>query len=61
MEVILNDNEKFATLGDFKTKDKTAKLEWKPQKRLLEQVNSKVLVTEIYDKIKPMSSQRPQM
>ena len=61
MEVILLDKEKFAKLGDVKTQDKTAKLEWKLQKPLVELVNSKVFATEIYDRIRPTASQRPQM
>ena len=61
MEVILHDKEKFAKLGDVETHDKTAKLERKLQKRLLELVNSKMLATEIYDRIRPTGSQRPQM
>ena len=52
MEAILHDKEKFAKLGDVETQDKTAKLERKIQKRLLELVNSKVLATEIYDRIR---------
>ena len=61
MEAILHDKEKFAKFGDVETQDKTAKLERKIQKRLLELVNSKVLATEIYDRIRPTGSQRPQM
>ena len=61
MEVILHDKEKFAKFGDVEIHDKTAKLERKLQKRLLELVNSKMLATEIYDRIRPMGSQRPQM
>ena len=61
MEAILQNKEKFAKLGDVETQDKTAKLERKIQKRLLELVNSKVLATEIYDRIRPTGSQRPQM
>ena len=41
MEVILHNKEKFAQLGNVETLDKTAKLERKLQKRLLELVNSK--------------------
>ena len=61
MENILLDKEKFEKLGDVETQDKTAKLERKLQKRLLELVNSKVLTNEVYDRIRPTGSQRPQM
>ena len=61
MENILLNKEKFEKLGDIKTHDKTAKLERKLQKRLLELVNSKVLTNEVYDWIRPTGSQRPQM
>ena len=61
MENILLDKEKFEKLGDVETQDKTAKLEQKLQKRLLELVNSKVLTNEVYDRIRPTGSQRPQM
>ena len=60
-EAILHDKEKFAKLGDVETQDNMAKLARKLQKRLLELVNSKVLATEIYDRIRPTGSQRPQM
>ena len=61
MEVILHDKAKFVRLGDVETQDKTAKLERKLQKRLLELVNPQVLATEIYDRIRPTGSQRPQI
>ena len=61
MENILLDKEKFEKLGDVETQDKTAKLERKLQKRLYELVNSKVLTNEVYDRIRPTGSQRPQM
>ena len=59
MENILLNKEKFEKLVE--TQDKTAKLEGKLQKRLLELVNSKVLTNEVYDRIRPTGSQRPQM
>ena len=61
MENILLDKEKFEKPGDVETQDKTAKLERKLQKRLLELFNSKVLTNEVYDRIRPTGSQRPQM
>ena len=61
MGEILHDREKFFKLGFVKTQDKTAKLKRKLKKRLLELVNSKVLTTEIYDRIRPVGFQRPQM
>ena len=61
MKAFLHDKEKFAKLGDVETRGKTAKLEPKIKKRLLELVNSKVLATEIYDRIRVMGSQQPQM
>ena len=61
MENILLDKEKFEKLGDVETQDKTAKLERKLQKRLLELVNSKVLTNKVYDRIRPTGSQCPQM
>ena len=61
MENILIDKEKFEKLGDVETQDKTAKLERKLQKRLLELVNSKVLTNQVYERIRPKGSQRPQM
>ena len=61
MGKILLDKEKFEKLDDVETQDKAAKLERKLQKRLLELVNSKVLTNEVYDRIIPTGSQRPQM
>ena len=61
MENILLDKENFEKLDDVETQDKAAKLEGKLQKRLLELVNSKVLTNEVYDRIRPTGSQRPQM
>ena len=61
IEVILHDKEKFAKLGDVETQEKTAKLVRKLLKPFLKLVNSKVLATEIYDRIRPTGSQRTQI
>ena len=58
---VLNDNSKFEKLGDVEQFDKTARLEQKLQKRLLELVNKKQLARGIYDRIRPTGSQRPRM
>ena len=49
---------KFIKIGDVKQRDNTARNEMKPQKRLLELVNQKVLARGIYDRIRPTGTQR---
>jgi len=61
MNVILDDNSKFCKIGPVETKDNTAIIEGKIQRRLLELQKGNVLAESINKAIRPSGSQRPRM
>ena len=61
MHNILDDATKFRKLGDAPEHDRTALLERKLTRRLLELHKSGELSDAIYDRIRPVGSQRPRM
>ena len=60
MDAILEDTNKFLTLGDLSFDD-TQKIENKLQKHFLEIFKSKLISMEVYEFIRPVGSQRPGM
>ena len=60
MDAILGDTDKFLKLGDLSFDD-TQRIENKLQKRFLEFHKSKLISKEIYEFIRPVGPQRPQM
>ena len=61
MENILNDISKVNCLGPAATADRTATIETKLQNRLRELLNSEQLPKQVYDEVRPRSSQIPRM
>ena len=61
MDFILQDNSKFENLGPSSEFDNTAKIEAHIQRRLLQLKKEGLLPSDIYRRIRPTGSQRPQM
>ena len=61
MKTILNDTTKFLDLGPVTNKDDTAKIELRIPRRLLQLRKECLISKQVYEAIRPTSSQRPRM
>ena len=61
MKTILNDTTTFFHLGPVTNKDKTAKIESRIQRRLLQLRKESLISKQVYEAIFPAGSQRPRM
>ena len=61
MKTILNDTTKFLDLGPVTSKDNTAKIESRIQRRLLQLRKECQIPKQVYETIRPTGSQRPRM
>lgn len=61
MQVILSDSAKFKRIGPFDSCDNTMKVEAKTQRWLLSLYKSHFISKDVYNRVRPVGSQRPRM